>query len=120
MNNTKTYLQYLAKAMHRDFYSDVKQWEVSDHEMTIISQIDNMYAGIRDKLNGAGKLPPNGDREANFREAFEVFMESQGAAYTLTDDHTAYGLATPVFEISFDSTYDDDGNCLTEYLEFNL
>lgn len=50
MNDTKTYLQYLAKVMHRDFYSDVKQWEVSDHEMTIISQLDNMYVGIKERL----------------------------------------------------------------------
>lgn len=37
---------YLAKILHRQHYSEVTNWEPLDYPAGVISQIDNMVAGI--------------------------------------------------------------------------
>jgi hypothetical protein len=46
----------LAKAMHRDFYSDASKLKLFDYTAGVISQIDNMYAGIRKRYTEAVAL----------------------------------------------------------------
>lgn len=50
----------LATWMHRNYYSDVTQWRPLNDPAGVISQIDNMVAGLRDRLQAAeaqvGKL----------------------------------------------------------------
>lgn len=43
----------LAKTLHRLFYSDVTQWRPCENPAAVISQIDNMVAGIMRKLEAA-------------------------------------------------------------------
>ena len=54
-------------------------------------------------------------REEKFRKAFEEFMKSHSAEYCITTD---YGQA--VLEITLDGAWDKDGNCIDEYVEFEL
>jgi hypothetical protein len=43
----------LARALHRRWYSHVPQWEPLDTVAGIISQIDNMTAGLGERLDAA-------------------------------------------------------------------
>lgn len=46
----------LALAMERDFYPEPPKLELSDNTASVLTQIDNMYAGIRSKYEEQVRL----------------------------------------------------------------
>ena len=58
-------------------------------------------------------------REAQLREELEVLLERHGASLTLEDDTSSWAPKF-IMKIEMDSTYDDNGDLLAEYCEFEI
>lgn len=56
--HTKREALELATWLHRTFYSEVVDWKPFDNASSILSQIDNMVAGLRDRLAKAEARHP--------------------------------------------------------------
>lgn len=58
LDAAKRAAESLATSIHRSEYSDVTQWELCDSVAGVISQIDNMYAGVRKQRDEAREKIP--------------------------------------------------------------
>jgi len=60
------------------------------------------------------------ERERQFRENLMDIIKKHGAEIIITDDGKPYGMQSGVVVISMCAKYDDDGNQLLEFTEFQL
>lgn len=66
----------LAVWLHKTYYADVTDWKPFDHASALLSQIDNMVAGVRDRLAKA---------EGAAREHFAAAQHNARACSELRD-----------------------------------
>lgn len=60
------------------------------------------------------------ERENAFRKDFEELLQRHKAEFTLTDDGRGYGLHRPVALIEMMSEFNESGDKISEYTEFEL
>ena len=60
------------------------------------------------------------ERERQFRENLMDVIKKHGAQMVITDDGKPYGMQSGVVVITMCAKWDDDGNQISEYTEFNL
>jgi chromosome segregation ATPase len=100
----RAYAKYLAETMAAKGYPDVQQWEPLDDLVGLLTQIDNMVAGIRDRAEKAEQLVATLEAErdaleaklAKAVEALEFYSPKtiDGVAYFGGDDAGYHAAAT--------------------------
>ncbi len=60
------------------------------------------------------------EREKGFREALAALLERHGAELDITDDAAGWGMHRAIAVVSMQNVFDDDGNIVAEYVDFNL
>jgi len=60
------------------------------------------------------------ERQDNFMEDLRALLKKHQAELEITDDRQSYGMHRGVMNVSMDAIYDDDGNVIAEWCDFNL
>ena len=60
------------------------------------------------------------EREAAFRMKLRILLEGFGAELEITDDRKEYGMQSGIAIITMPAIWDDDGNLIKDYCEFEI
>ena len=60
------------------------------------------------------------ERQTAFIAKLNILLESSGAELMITDDGRNYGMHNGVCKISMDAVWDDSGNLIKDFCEFEL
>ncbi len=60
------------------------------------------------------------EREAEFRADLAELLRKHRAELNVTDDGRPYGMQSGVCEVYLEGVFDEDGNVIEEFSEFNL
>lgn len=60
------------------------------------------------------------EREKGFREALAALLERHGAEIEVTDDREPWGMHTGIAIVSMPTIFDENGNVISDYTEFQL
>ena len=60
------------------------------------------------------------ERQVAFISKLKTLLESAGAELQVTDDGKSYGMHSGICIISMNAVYDNDGNMIKDFCEFEL
>ena len=60
------------------------------------------------------------ERETAFRMKLRILLEGNGAEMQITDDGKEWGMHSGIVIITMMSEYDDDGNLIKDFCEFEI